>query len=65
MYFIPFQILFSFFQVGSLCIVDTIPRENFSQNDELNLLDLGSAVSMLIAERKEKAVMKDKKNAEL
>ena len=39
-------------KIGSLCIIDREPRIGFDENDRMNLLDLGAAVSTLFIERK-------------
>ena len=46
-------------------MIDTVPRPEFSQYDSLNLLDLGTAISNLIRERKNKANNSNKDNAKL
>jgi len=43
-------------RVGSLCVIDRVPHENFSFTDRMNLLDLGEAVSTIIKERRESAL---------
>ena len=39
-------------KIGSLCIIDRVPRIGFTEKDRMNLLDLGAAVSILFSERK-------------
>ena len=40
-------------KVGSLCLIDTKPRHDFSTVQRMNLLDLGAAVANLIKERRD------------
>ena len=51
-------------KVGSLCIIDTKPRHDFSIDQRLNLLDLGEAVANLLRERRDNNLraQKDRSN---
>ena len=40
-------------KIGSLCIIDRVPHEDFGLEDRTNLLDLGEAVATLIRIRRE------------
>jgi hypothetical protein len=42
-------------RVGSLCIVDTVPRE-FSLEDKMTFLDIGQAISTLISDRRDNLI---------
>ena len=54
------------FKIGTLCVLDTAARTGaFSQEDRMNLLDLGAAVSFLVQERYEKARNHAKEVAEM
>jgi len=43
-------------RIGTLCVMDTKPRNAFSLEDKENLLDLGAAVSLLAGERRESSL---------
>ena len=38
-------------KIGSFCLIDTVPRPEFSLHDKMNLLDLSSSLAVLIRER--------------
>ena len=47
-------------KIGTICIFDVIPHNDFSEKDRMNMLDLAEAVSTLIRERKRAALSSDK-----
>ena len=54
------------YKIGTLCVLDTVPRTGaFTQEDRMNLLDLGAAVSFLVQERYEQARNHAKEVAEM
>jgi GAF domain-containing protein len=53
------------FRLGVLSIVDTEPRTHFSMEDRQNLLDLASAISGLLKERREKLLRLKKEKTNL
>ena len=52
-------------RIGSLCILDTVPRHDFDLSCKMNLLDLGEAVAGLIRERRENNVRADEQRTKL
>lgn len=46
------QIIIEGCKIGTFCIIDSVPRQEFSLVDKLNLLDLTAAVSNLISQRR-------------
>lgn len=52
-------------RVGSLCIIDTVPREDFTLDDKATLLDLGHSVSSLIREKRERILYHQYTNSNL
>ena len=54
------------YKIGTLCVLDTVARTGtFTQEDRMNLLDLGAAVSFLVQERYEQARNHAKEVAEM
>ena len=47
-------------RVGSLCIIDRVPHEEFDIKDRMNLLDLGEAISILMRMKRESELNLDK-----
>ena len=52
-------------RIGSLCVIDTVPREDFTLDDKATLLDLGHSVSSLIKEKRERILRHQHTNSKL
>ena len=52
-------------RIGSLCILDTVPRDDFDIKCKMNLLDLGEAVSAVIREKREQTIRADNERTKL
>ena len=52
-------------RVGTLCIMDIHPRDNFDLSNRMNLLDLGEAVSSVIREKRENNLHADRERTKL
>lgn len=52
-------------RVGSLCIIDTVPRDDFTLDDKTTLLDLGYSVAGLIKEKRERVLYNQQTNSNL
>jgi hypothetical protein len=52
-------------KIGSLCVLDIKPHTGFTEVERMNLLDIASALSHLIAERRDSLINKNRDCAEM